>query len=174
MAVIFPFLLIEGKLTLDNVIDGITVILALKWGDLFYQFIDQNTKGPKINPLVVTSSCEHFRGTIVRRPSHGEHFFAWASLKTFATTAKVNQDRPFIFSIVQNVFGLYVSVANVSLVNVLQPLDNFKYYVFEFLYYDEKIPLHFIFKSGLDWEMVSTPLPANIALLSCRSKRLCI
>ena len=41
-------------------------------------------------------------------------------------------------------------------------------------FYDEKIPLHFIFKSGPDWEKANTPLPINIVPLSCRSKKLCI
>ena len=133
MAVVVPFLLVEGKLAFDNFIDGVAVILALERGDFFDNFIDQNTKGPEVNPLVVASSCEHFRCAIVRRSSHGEHFFACASFKTFATTAEINQNCPFIFSIIQNVLRLYVSVANVPFVNVLQPLNHFKYYVFEFL-----------------------------------------
>jgi hypothetical protein len=48
-------------------------------------------------------------------------------MKAFATAAKINQDCLFILSIVQNVFRLDVSVADMLFVNVLQAFNHFKY-----------------------------------------------
>jgi hypothetical protein len=118
MTVIVPFSLVKGKLTFDNVIDSITVIFALERSDFFNEFVDQHSKRPEINPLIVASSGEHLRGTIIGGSSHGEHFFAGAAFKTFAATSKVDQNGlPFLF-IIQNVLRLDVPMANVSLVDV--------------------------------------------------------
>jgi hypothetical protein len=127
MTVLIPFILVKRELSFENIVDGITVIFRLKRCDFFDELIDKNTKGPEINPLIIASTSEHFRSTVVGRASHREHLFAGSSMKALATAAKINQDGLFILPIVQNVFRLDVSVTDMLFVNVLQAFNHFKY-----------------------------------------------
>ena len=130
MTVLIPFILVKREVSFENIVDGITVIFRLKRCDFFDELIDKNTKGPEINPLIIASTSEHFRSTIVGCSSHRQHLFTRAPMKAFATTAKINQDGLFILSIVQNVFRLDVSVTDMLFVNVLQAFNHFKYDLF--------------------------------------------
>jgi hypothetical protein len=119
MTVLIPFILIESELPFENVVDSVAVIFGLKRSDILDELIDKHTEGPEVNPFIIASASEHFRSTVVGRASHREHLFAGSSMKALATAAKINQDGPLIFSIIQNVFRLDVSVTDVSLMNVL-------------------------------------------------------
>lgn len=125
MAVFIPLLLVESELAFDNVIDGVAMIMRLKRSCFFNESVYEYTKSPEVNPLIITSSSEHLRSTIIGCSSHGEHFFSSSTFKTFTTASKVNQNCPLIFFIVQYIFGLYVSVANVFFMNVLQSFNHF-------------------------------------------------
>ena len=130
MAVLIPFILVKRELSFENIVDGVAVIFRLKRGDFFDELIDKDTEGPEVDPFIIASTSEHLRSTIVGGSSHRQHLFTSAPMKAFATAAKINQDGLHILSIVQNVFRLDVSVADMLFVNVLQAFDHFKYDVF--------------------------------------------
>lgn len=101
------------------------MIFSLKRGDFFNKFVDHHANGPKINTFIITTASEHFRSSIQRSPCQSQHFLIGTPFKKLATDTEINQNASLILPVIKNVFRFQVSVANMSLMNVLKSFDNF-------------------------------------------------
>ena len=101
------------------------------------QFIQSNSNRPHVYSLVISSAVEHFRGTIVRSSSDGEHFSFVASFNEFLANPEVNEFDFFFLAVIKNILWFYVPVANVMRMDVGHSGDQLVHYYFEVLFWDK-------------------------------------
>lgn len=135
MAIFAPVSTFEANLPSENVINSVTMILWLERGNLRDQFINGNTKSPQINSLVITSTHKHLRSPVIRSSSQGQHLLVCAPFYKLTTYSEIYQNAPFVQFVIENVVWLYVSMADVLVVDVFESQDNFVYYPLELLRY---------------------------------------
>lgn len=90
MAVVFPFFRIKCEITLQNIINGVTVILGLERCDFFYKLKYHNAQGPQVNLLIVASAGKHLRSPIKWCSCQREHIFVDTSLIKFGADSKID------------------------------------------------------------------------------------
>ena len=118
VAVLIPLFAVESKLPFLNVGNSVAMILWFERGYFLHQFVNKHTQGPQVNSFIIASSSKHLRGPVIRRACESEHIFAGSSLVEFTATAEIDKYRAPALFIVQNIFWLYVSMADVPFVNV--------------------------------------------------------
>lgn len=121
----FEWLAVQIGFLAEYVFDGLNVVLGGEGSAADYHFVQSHSHCPAVHFLGVAPAVEHFRRFVVQSPRFCEHFLVPPSQPHVFADSEVNDFEDLLRGVVENVLGLYVSVAKVAAVDVLQRLEQF-------------------------------------------------